>query len=44
MGSKYYWLAILMFSGLLLTACTRSDTPVIPASDQPTFLYFFTEN
>ena len=44
MLSKYSLLAILMFSGLLLTACTSNATPVIPASDRPTFVYFYTEN
>ena len=44
MRIKYYWLMSLMISGLLISACASRDAPVIPASDRPTFLYFYTEN
>jgi len=44
MHDKIYRLVVLMLFGSLLAACSGSASPVKPASDRPTLLYFYTEN
>ncbi len=38
------WLALLSLLPLVLSACSeQGNSPVVPASDKLTFLFFFTE-
>jgi len=39
------WITFILAPAMLLSACvTEYKSPITPAADRPTFLYFYTDN